>query len=120
MSVDEPPAPGSLGDPTLQLRQWQQAVPQNILEVDRAALNSWLASTGRVVEDLNAQVAALSGLKINEGVVGSFQSAQATARQLNDSGDAIRQRLAEYVGFATALRDFSSAAFTQLLKTDEA
>jgi hypothetical protein len=118
MSVDKPPSLGSLDNPTQQLKQWGQHVPQDILQVDRAALNQWLGAIGNFVDAVNAQVAAARGLKINEGVVGNFQSAKATARQLNDSGDAIRQRLSEYVTFASALRDFSGAAYNAILNAD--
>lgn len=118
MSVDKPPSLGSLGNPTQQLKQWSQDVPQDILQVDRPALNQWLAAIGTFVDAVNAQVAVAHGVKINEAVVGNFQSAKVTARQLNDSGDAIRQRLSEYVTFATALRDFSSAAYNAILNAD--
>ncbi|OBR99019.1 MAG: hypothetical protein CK429_09975 [Mycobacterium sp.] len=118
MSVDEPPSLGSLTDPTRQLRQWGQNVPEDILKLDRAAMSQWFAAAGRLVDALNEQAAAASNLKINEGVVGNFQSARVTARNLNDTGDAIRQRISEYAAFATALRDFSNAAYNALLNAD--
>lgn len=118
MSVDEPPSSGSLSDPTQQLHEWAQNVPEDILQLDRAAMSQWFAAAARLVDALNEQAAAASNLKINEGVVGSFQSARVTARNLNETGDAIRQRISEYATFATALRDFSNAAYNALLDAD--
>ncbi|MDP7733574.1 hypothetical protein [Mycobacterium paragordonae] len=118
MSVDEPPSLGSLNDSTQQLRQWGQNVPEDILKLDRAAMSQWFAAAGRLADALHEQAASAGNLKINEGVVGSFQSARVTARNLNETGDAIRQRISEYATFATALRDFSNAAYNALLDTD--
>ncbi|WP_155763792.1 hypothetical protein [Mycobacterium asiaticum] len=119
MSVDEPPSIGSLGAATQQFKQWGQGVPDDVLQLDRVALSRWFADTGKLVDAVTAQALAASGLRIDEGVVGNFQSAKATAENLNDTGDAIRQRLSEYAQFATALRDFSSTAFNALLNADE-
>ncbi|OBJ52926.1 hypothetical protein [Mycobacterium sp. 1423905.2] len=118
MSVDEPPSLGSLNDSTQQLQRWGRDVPEDVLKVDRGALNRWFAAAGQLVDAVNMQVAAASNLRINEGVVGNFQSARVTARNLNESADAIRQRLAEYAAFATALHEFSGAAYNAIQNAD--
>ncbi|GFG67507.1 hypothetical protein MKUB_49970 [Mycobacterium kubicae] len=118
MSVEEPPSLGSLSDSTRQLQQWGREVPQDILKVNHGALNRWFLAAGQLVDAVNLQVAAASNLRINEGVVGSFQSARVTARNLNESADAIRQRLAEYAAFATALQEFSRAAYSAIQNAD--
>ncbi|WP_205874001.1 hypothetical protein [Mycobacterium camsae] len=118
MSIETPPPPDELSGPRQQLRQWAQNVPEDFLKIDPSFLNEWLGGINSLVLAIDAQVAAAGNLRINEGVVGKFVSATATASALNSSGDAIRQRLAEYQQFANALKEFSLAAHHALVATD--
>lgn len=118
MSDTKPPSSGALDGPTRQFQQWAHNVPQDVLNIDPGFISEWIGGIGSLVDTVNAQVARASSLRINEGAVGTFVSATATARALNNSGDAIRQRLAEFQQFASALMEFSQAAHKALLAQD--
>lgn len=117
MSVDKPPAPGALDDSTRQLQQWAQHVPER-LTIEAGYISEWISGISTLMDTVNTQAANARGLRINEGAVGRFDSAIATARALNNSGDAIRERLTEFQHFADALKQFAVAAHRAQVATD--
>ncbi|MBN3459625.1 hypothetical protein JNN96_36955 [Mycobacterium sp. DSM 3803] len=117
MGAEEPPPVDSLAGPTSAIQGWTKA-GQTELKADRQSMDAWLRDVITAADNLNAQLTKARGLTINEGVVGSFISAKMTAANLNQSADAIRQRLDESAKFVTALRDYSQQAYNRLFAQD--
>ena len=118
MSLENPPPVDAWAGPTRQTQQWTNNLPSDVLELDPKAVRSWHDSLTVLAHTVSEQVTAAQALRIDVGGVGRFLSATETAKNINESGEAIRRRLNEFAELVTALQNFSEAAYNALIRQD--
>ncbi|PQM49652.1 hypothetical protein [Mycobacterium talmoniae] len=119
-SVEQVNAAGAQIQATSAAELAAEAKVGNVVAVARSAIGEWQGYADEARESLQAALSKANQCRITMGTVGaSFESANATARHLDESAEVIRQNLRSNGTAVENLKHLLEKSLDELLKKGE-